>query len=101
MAASICAVESVQAQARRGDVITRIAVEGTNRIDPETVVPGLFVFLGISQALQSLVVAYVTVPGELYLRLAPFYAVALPVGTVLMGWLPARTFQASTKIFAT
>lgn len=37
VAAQICAVDSVQAQARRGDIIQRIAVEGTNRIDPETV----------------------------------------------------------------
>ncbi|MFO0987855.1 MAG: outer membrane protein assembly factor BamA [Alphaproteobacteria bacterium] len=37
MAAQVCAVDAVQAQARRGDVIQRVAVEGTNRIDPETV----------------------------------------------------------------
>lgn len=61
MAASICAVESVQAQARRGDVITRIAVEGTNRIDPETVGSYLQVKVGesfdpakIDQSLKAL-----------------------------------------------
>lgn len=37
MAAQLCAADTVQAQARRGDLIQRIAVEGTNRIDPETV----------------------------------------------------------------
>ena len=37
VAVSLCAAETVQAQARRGDAIQRIAVEGTNRIDPETV----------------------------------------------------------------
>ncbi len=37
VAAQLCAADTVQAQARRGDIIVRIAVEGTNRIDPETV----------------------------------------------------------------
>ncbi|MCW5772942.1 MAG: outer membrane protein assembly factor BamA, partial [Rhodospirillaceae bacterium] len=37
VAASLCNASAVQAQARRGDVIQRIAVEGTSRIDPETI----------------------------------------------------------------
>jgi outer membrane protein insertion porin family len=61
MAASICAADSVQAQARRFDVIQRIAVEGTNRIDPETVGSYLQVRVGepfdpakIDQSLKAL-----------------------------------------------
>ena len=46
MAAQLCAADAVQAQARRGDLIQRIAVEGTNRIDPETVGSYLLVKVG-------------------------------------------------------
>ena len=61
MAASLCAAGTVQAQARRGDVIQRIAVEGTNRIDPETVGSYLQIKVGepfdaakIDQSLKAL-----------------------------------------------
>jgi outer membrane protein insertion porin family len=61
VAASLCAAETVQAQARRGDVIQRIAVEGTNRIDPETVGSYLLVKVGepydaakVDQSLKAL-----------------------------------------------
>ncbi len=61
VAASICAAHTVEAQARRGDVIQRIAVEGTNRIDPETVGSYLQVKVGepfdpakIDQSLKAL-----------------------------------------------
>jgi len=61
MAASLCAAATVQAQARRGDVIQRIAVEGTNRIDPETVGSYLQIKVGepfdpakIDQSLKAL-----------------------------------------------
>ena len=61
VAASFCAAETVQAQARRGDIIQRIAVEGTNRIDPETVGSYLLVKVGepydaakVDQSLKAL-----------------------------------------------
>jgi outer membrane protein insertion porin family len=61
MAAQICAADTVQAQARRGDLIQRIAVEGTNRIDPETVGSYLVVKVGepydaakVDQSLKAL-----------------------------------------------
>lgn len=61
MAAALCAAGTVQAQARRGDAIQRIAVEGTNRIDPETVGSYLQVKVGepfdpakIDQSLKAL-----------------------------------------------
>jgi outer membrane protein insertion porin family len=61
MAATLCAADTVQAQARRGDVIQRIAVEGTNRIDPETVGSYLQIKVGepfdpakIDQSLKAL-----------------------------------------------
>jgi outer membrane protein insertion porin family len=61
MAAQLCAADAVQAQARRGDLITRIAVEGTNRIDPETVGSYLLVKVGepydpakVDQSLKAL-----------------------------------------------
>jgi outer membrane protein insertion porin family len=61
MAATLCAADEVQAQARRGDVVQRIAVEGTNRIDPETVGSYLQIKVGepfdpakIDQSLKAL-----------------------------------------------
>jgi outer membrane protein insertion porin family len=61
MAAQLCAADAVQAQARRGDIIQRIAVEGTNRIDPETVGSYLLVKVGepydaakVDQSLKAL-----------------------------------------------
>jgi outer membrane protein insertion porin family len=61
MAAQLCAADAVQAQARRGDLIQRIAVEGTNRIDPETVGSYLLVKVGepydaakVDQSLKAL-----------------------------------------------
>ena len=61
VAATLCAAETVQAQARRGDIIQRIAVEGTNRIDPETVGSYLLVKVGepydaakVDQSLKAL-----------------------------------------------
>lgn len=57
----MCVAQTVEAQARRGDVIQRIAVEGTNRIDPETVGSYLQVKVGepfdpakIDQSLKAL-----------------------------------------------
>ncbi len=61
LATSLCAADTVEAQARRGDLIQRIAVEGTNRIDPETVGSYLLVKVGepydpakVDQSLKAL-----------------------------------------------
>lgn len=48
---SVAGLQAADAQARRGDVIQRVAVEGANRIDPETV--GSYVQLRVGEPFDS------------------------------------------------
>ncbi|WP_439813642.1 diguanylate cyclase domain-containing protein [Zavarzinia sp. CC-PAN008] len=58
----------------------------------------IFLFLGISQALQSILISYVGVEQDLYVQIAPLYAVGIPLGTILVGWLLTQQLKAVAAV---